>query len=458
MKKLTLLIFILLADFTLCLAQNLIIKHDLITKNTEFYRVGRNSKLKKVKRPYIKPNEVIKIEVTNYNKNYWIVDTKKAEVATESQESNTSFDAFTSFFSVYGKFISSVAAASKGEKSLDADNTVNCDQNSLLLNTVYAKLFELKYNSKLPADSIKILAKGIYQQFLTSVSSDNYKLPAMNIAEPSTIKPEQMVALSKSMMNSCQFNQMFASKGVTVSKAKSDPLLTVHKMYNDIVNTDYTYQYSMLAGNKDVRLNLNFKRSPLMIETVEKLNATGDDETSEMEEIDSATAAQVVTSEIFSIPVMEGIQIGNSMGLSFSYIGPQRKEYFFQNDSILSESNDIRIVPLVNSMLNFYKRSNSSLKFGGSVGVGVAVQEKLQMHYMFGLSCVLGQSERIVLSTGLILSPVERLTKGYRVGEVYLNKEINDVDLKTVYLPGYYFSISFALSGKKSGSTGGSDD
>jgi hypothetical protein len=458
MKKITLLISLILANITLCLAQNLIIKHDLITKNTEFYRVGRNNKLKKVKRPYIKQNEVVKIEVTNYNKNYWTVDLKKAEVASETQESSSSFDAFTSFFSVYGKFISTVSAVSKGEKSMDTENSVNCDQNTILLNTVYAKLFELKYNSKLPADSIKALATGVYQQFLSSVSTDSYKLPALNIAEPSTIKPEQMVALSKSMMNSCQFNQMYASKGVTVSKAKSDPLLTVYKMYNEIVNTDYTYQYSMLAGSKDLRLNLNFKRSPLMIENIEKLNATGEDETSEMEEIDSATATQVVSSEIFSIPVMEGIQIGNSMGLSFSYIGSQRKEYFFQNDSILSEGKDIRIVPLVNSMLNFYKRSNSSLKFGGSVGIGVAVQEKLQMHYMFGLSCVLGQSERIVLSTGLILSPVERLTKGYRVGEVYLNKEIDDVDLKTVYLPGYYFSISFALSGKKSTTTGGSND
>lgn len=56
MKKITFLISILLVNFFLCSAQNLIIKHDLLTKNTEFFRVGKNNKLKKVKRPYINPS------------------------------------------------------------------------------------------------------------------------------------------------------------------------------------------------------------------------------------------------------------------------------------------------------------------------------------------------------------------------------------------------------------------
>jgi hypothetical protein len=193
-----------------------------------------------------------------------------------------------------------------------------------------------------------------------------------------------------------------------------------------------------------------------MIENVAKVNNIGDEEMGDLEEIDSASASKVISTEMFSIPLSGGIQISNSMGLSFSYIGTQRKEYFFRNDSILSENNDTRIVPLVNSMLNFYQRTNSSLKFGGSVGVGVAVQEKLQMHYMFGLSCIIGQTERVILSTGLVLSPVERLAKGYQVNEIYLNKEIDDVSVKTIYLPGYYFSISFALSGKKPSGSGSS--
>lgn len=450
MKKTIFLTSLLLMSISLSMAQNLVIKYDLLSKNTEFYRLKHN-KLIKVKRPYVKENEVVKVEVLNYNSNYWTVEVKKTETAPTSMESTNNFDALTSFFSVYGKFISTVSAATKG------DSPQMCDENTILLNTVYAKLFELKYNSKLPIDTIKARSKAIYQQFLTSVNTDIYKLPAMNIAEPSTIKPEQMFALSDAMNKACPYNQMYAmAKGVSKIKSKNDPLFAIHRLYNEIETNDYSYQYSLLSGTKDIRLNLNFKRSPLMIENVAKVNNIGDEEMGDLEEIDSASASKVISTEMFSIPLSGGIQISNSMGLSFSYIGTQRKEYFFRNDSILSENNDTRIVPLVNSMLNFYQRTNSSLKFGGSVGVGVAVQEKLQMHYMFGLSCIIGQTERVILSTGLVLSPVERLAKGYQVNEIYLNKEIDDVSVKTIYLPGYYFSISFALSGKKPSGSGSS--
>jgi hypothetical protein len=452
MKKITIFISVLLVSINLNFAQNLLIKYDMITKNTDFFRVGKNNKLKKVKRPYIKENEVIRVELLNYNTNYWAVDVKKTETTPQTMDANNSFDALTSFFSVYGKFISTVNAANKGEKS------ENCEENTILLNTVYAKLFELKYNSKLSTDSIKARAKSIYQEFLTRINSDIYKLPAMNIAEPSTIKPEQMNALSNSMMSTCPYTQMYAmAKGTSKIKSKNDPLFVVNRLYNEIMNTDYTYRYSLLAGSNDIHLSFNFKRSPLMVENVTKANNVGDDEYDDYESIDSASIGKILSTEIFSIPTRGGIQISNSMGLSFSYIGNQRKEYFFMNDSILSENNDTRIVPLVNSMLNFYQHNNASIKFGGSVGVGVAVQEKLQMHYMFGLSCILGQSERIVLSTGLVLSPVERLAKGYHVNEIYQGKTIDDISTKTIYLPGYYFSISFSLSGKKP-TTSGSDN
>lgn len=85
------------------------------------------------------------------------------------------------------------------------------------------------------------------------------------------------------------------------------------------------------------------------------------------------------------------------------------------------------------------------MSVGGTFGLGIGIDEEsigLQNFFLVP-NLILGKTQRIMFTIGLMSGKVERLTQGYRIGNTY--KETN-LPKKLVYELGYFLGISFSLT------------
>jgi hypothetical protein len=63
---------------------------------------------------------------------------------------------------------------------------------------------------------------------------------------------------------------------------------------------------------------------------------------------------------------------------------------------------------------------------------------------MVGPSVIIGKSNRIILSGGIMTGQAERLSQGYRVGDSFVS-EVDLVPTKDQYEFGYFLGLSYNL-------------
>ncbi|MCB0555271.1 MAG: hypothetical protein KDD02_17120 [Phaeodactylibacter sp.] len=171
-----------------------------------------------------------------------------------------------------------------------------------------------------------------------------------------------------------------------------------------------------------------------------------------LDPIDSAKILGVSQRELPSIdvPVAGNIKIGASFGVSFGSFFDQQQSYFLRDSIIVAEDKD-RFLPIITSFIHFYPQSAGNLSVGGAFGLGISLGDGggLQSASFFvGPSLIFGQNESLTLSGGLMGGKVERLGKGYKLGDSFIS-EADVVPTRSVYELGYFLGISFNfLSGK----------
>ncbi|HQU60864.1 MAG TPA: hypothetical protein PLU64_16775, partial [Saprospiraceae bacterium] len=171
-----------------------------------------------------------------------------------------------------------------------------------------------------------------------------------------------------------------------------------------------------------------------------------------LDPIDSAKILGVSQRELPSIdvPVAGNIKIGASFGVSFGSFFDQQQSYFLRDSVIVAEDKD-RFLPIITSFIHFYPQSAGNLSVGGAFGLGISLGDGggLQSASFFvGPSLIFGQNESLTLSGGLMGGKVERLGKGYKLGDSFIS-EADVVPTRSVYELGYFLGISFNfLSGK----------
>lgn len=151
----------------------------------------------------------------------------------------------------------------------------------------------------------------------------------------------------------------------------------------------------------------------------------------------------------FKVNVVGGLKVTSSVGLGFSQFFQQPLSYYVRDSIIRSNKRDA-FIPQLTSFVNFYYPRSGFVNWGGSIGVGIPITggDGLQsLSFFIGPSVILGQTGRIILSTGLMGGRVAKPSQGYQVGDVFEG----DPALFTTenhYQLGYFFSASINLSAR----------
>lgn len=150
-----------------------------------------------------------------------------------------------------------------------------------------------------------------------------------------------------------------------------------------------------------------------------------------------------------NIPVFGGFKVNASVGVGFGQFFNQPLDYFVRDSVIRSEDKD-SFYPIIATFIHFYGQSAGNTSFGGAFGIGfpIITSDNVQSaSFFFGPSLIIGRSERLVLSAGLVGAKVERLAQGFRVGDEFIS-QANVVPTKSVYELGYFAGLSFNLFNK----------
>lgn len=147
------------------------------------------------------------------------------------------------------------------------------------------------------------------------------------------------------------------------------------------------------------------------------------------------------------IPVYGGLKINTSLGVGFGQFFRPLKTYYLQDGLIQEEKGDV-FVPTIMSLVHFYRQGEGNFSVGGSVGLGIPVggsSANLQsLNFFLGPSFMFGDSERVVLSTGLMGGRSARLASVYQIGDSFL-ADADAIPMRRAYELGYFLGISYNL-------------
>ena len=156
----------------------------------------------------------------------------------------------------------------------------------------------------------------------------------------------------------------------------------------------------------------------------------------------------------FEVPVevLGGFKIDFSTGLFVSNLIDYK--YAVTRDSIFSANDTLRgyrvfrneegkIKLGLSAMMHLYYRFSSIINVGLNFGVGIIPEQSVS--YLGGGSLILGNKNRFILSGGVILGSVERLSSLVKEKNLYPDIPLqNDLTVKELDF-GWYFGISYNL-------------
>lgn len=140
-----------------------------------------------------------------------------------------------------------------------------------------------------------------------------------------------------------------------------------------------------------------------------------------------------------------GFKINTGVALTLNNFGDNSLDYFIDQDGIIDADSNNTFVPNLSTMINFYPVISDSFNIGGSFGLSIPISGELGgINFLLGPSLFFGSSNRLSLSGGVALGPVQRLTNGLQRGDEAIGSDIESFT-ESVYDFGYYFGISFSL-------------
>lgn len=155
--------------------------------------------------------------------------------------------------------------------------------------------------------------------------------------------------------------------------------------------------------------------------------------------------------QYFEVSRRRPLKIRNSLGLAFSHFSSNNTTYSIANGVLQSGPKDL-FTPVLSTFIHFYTGKTGSFKWGGALGFGIPLQaEKKEVHFMLGLSAILGRNEMIMVSAGLAGARVTKLLNGYKAGEPVAEPDISKITTLG-YSAGAYLAVSLNLSSFTNGS------
>lgn len=370
----------------------------------------------------------------------------------------------------FSKFVSQYAATL--ENMQDKEQEVN-DQAVLIqekLNVFKVKQFmgqeivELKYNPRLNPEQIKRLSLEYLEQvfevsdpaeldlnevikkadiqktiqkdislYRSKINNLNKLLLTLELAKDSIItfpfaEEEYRLSLlesfeqAKSRTNAYTKRiQEMESGATSLENWDLKELLSVRYTYEELKNHSFTYNYPFTPTSDEVKLSITLTPN------------------------EAALQKNLKTRELapLEFPVYGGVKVNASVGISFGGYFNRPQQYFSRDSEILADDGDL-FQPIVTSFIHFYRQSQSAVSFGGSFGLGISLggEGTGSQTYFLGPSLIFGKGQRVVLTTGMMGGKVDRLARGYSLGDFF---DETIVPTRSVYDLGYFLGFSFNL-------------
>lgn len=192
----------------------------------------------------------------------------------------------------------------------------------------------------------------------------------------------------------------------------------------EVVSNDFTYNTTIKPTADQVSLDIKLLR-----------NQVGGD-----------TSGLLVKERNLKMEVRGGLKVNASAGISFGQFFEPSQRFSVNNGIIVAETEGT-FTPSLTSFLHFYGYRGQKATVGGSLGIGFPLLvsgNSQSIQFFLGPSMILGSSQRIVLSTGLMGGQAQRLAKGYQVGDAF-STDLGDIPTQGKYEIGVFVGASFSL-------------
>lgn len=142
-----------------------------------------------------------------------------------------------------------------------------------------------------------------------------------------------------------------------------------------------------------------------------------------------------------------GMRVNTGFGIGFGHFFDPAQEFSAREQTIVADKAGA-VQPSLTTFLHFYPARWDGFALAGTFGVGIPLSggNVGALNFYLGPSLLFGRSQRIVLSGGLTTGPVQRLAKGFQVGDPF-DPSNGDIPTQTRYELGYFLGISFNLGG-----------
>lgn len=470
-----LLLFAFITSEEVC-AQKLVVSYDYLKDDFTYYKV-RKGKKKLIDRAVVGRKSDIKVEVKNFNP---FVYTAKA--GFQSLEVNESPN--ISFFSLLSPMPLTASGTSFLDKIQEESETRAGTATGLLadgrmsklysnmqqaygtlyeaeqelLNVDYAiqKLNELKYNTYLPADSIKSYCNQLlniilhseqvnagdfiaFRQDITARISEGKS--SFSMARQSFSNQAEMFALDKGIDAkqdmAFQLAQNLQNTANGFSNYYTDEQIALklnqlERLYQSIIHTNFNFNAGDVSEGDEMTLVLDFYKNQY------------DENGEPLVSLDNLESLNKVKSKKVHITVKNDVKINSSVGLAFpSY---RNNSDFINKDGVITSVSGNNFTPNMAAFMNFYPYSGRNANLGGTFGLGFPLGNDVRnLNVMMGFSGILGSTNKVVLHAGASLGQVNQLDQGFKVGDTLPDID-DEVPVKQAYQWGVFAGISFSIA------------
>jgi hypothetical protein len=476
-------------------SQDLLIRYDFVRDQFSYHKVLGNGNTRETTLPAVKRNYGVRVEVTNFNPFVYSANCTFSEKdIVTSSTGGFNLGSMIPGASMLGGGMGSIFSQLNLVNPVDPDEQgsgtrggggiwenqsmrttfdnvlfnynklYNIQANVNRIDFASAKINDLRFNPYLPQDTVLSLTRGLVANVLNKPAPSTSDFLDANI-RMTREENESYMALRSSAREFQQNYQSFAGSmpmsfegmgtdayvnelvqtaetlhQALTTKGIADRLNNLEYNYQAVLNTPYRYTNNSRAMKDEMVVNLDFYDISLVgprHRIASYVHANSD-------------SIRLIRNKKITVITKGDIKINSSVGLTFpSYFD---KNVTYENrDSVIRGTAGSNFAPMLGTFLNFYPYTGRNNHLGGSFGVGVPLNQGglSGLHFMLGLSSIMGNTNKVVLSGGLTLGQLDVLNLGFREGD-NLGSITEAVPLKKQYQTGAYFSLSFAVGNVKS--------
>lgn len=453
-------------------AQQYLIKYDIQSQRSDYYRITREKDTVKIRNIDLKKNGRIFLQINNYNPFYWNAKVTAYKTPVEEEVGyGNAFNPISVLAGGMGDLMGGLPQLDlpKSRGNLSRDGLDNATFSYLSTAAKYAdtyddlqqlaskleelqlaklQLKELKYDISHTEGEIKSSALDAIKKALNTDKTD---LPTvLSIGKNYNNRLQNSLREAGSLVNNLQQQQKSVNLATVyeektlkeigdnaldsydkITRLRSaqasnpnlmmDEVAEIAQLYKDIVSANFKFSYAVKQEEdiSDIKLELYPK-------------------------VDSLSKDTVV--QYFELSKKKNIRIRNSVGVAFSFFNENNTSYYIGADSIIRKGDKDLFTPLLSTFIHFYAGKVKGVKLGGAFGFGIPLQgEKKDVNFLLGLTAGFGKNEPILLTVGAAGARVNKLTNGYKVGD-----KTNLTDPAKLTASGYgiggFMSVTFNLS------------